>query len=172
MSRWCLSAAISTPCVALAPVSLGLCIFATGAAGQSLRESVNGMLTEWQFWSLCWALSAAAGVARALRDSDYDDLVSLVSVGLFSGLFGFAMVAIWVGSRGGHIGNEFRYLGLATLLGLLGKEQDKLVRYVINKTFSKIGVPGVSEHESVLGDDPSVDQHDGPDRGDSVEHNI
>ena len=169
MSRWCLPAAHSPLCVALAPL-VWFVLFASGAAEQSSRESVDGMLTEWQFWSLCWGLSASAGVARALRDSDYDDLLSLASVGLFSGLFGFAMVSLWVGSRGGHIGNEFRYLGLATLLGLLGKEQDRLVRYVINKTLTKVGVPGVPESEGLLGDDKPLDRHDSLGDSDSVEH--
>lgn len=128
------------------------------------------MLEEWQFWGLVWGIAASAGVARALRDSDYDDCLSLVSVGLFSGLLGFGVVAIWVGSAGGHVGSEPRYLGLAALLGLAGKEQDRLVRFIIAQTFDRLGVPELPDAQSVLGDDLPVDHDHGFSGGDRVEH--
>lgn len=128
------------------------------------------MLEEWQFWGAVWGIAATSGVARALRDSDYDDCLSLVSVGLFSGLLGFGVVAIWVGSSGGHIGSEPRYLGLSALLGLAGKEQDRLVRFIIKATFERLGVPELPEQERVLGDDLPVDGDHGVGDSDRVEH--
>ena len=124
-------------------------------------------MREWQFWSLVWACATAAGTLRTLRDSDYRDVCSLVSAGLFSGLVGFGMVAYWVSSDGGHVGHVPYYLGLAVIFGALGKEQDKFVRYVITKTFQAVGMPGMFPQEDNNGDDgPGPDDvcSDGSDR--------
>lgn len=127
-------------------------------------------MQEWQFWGLVWLTAAAAGVARCLRDSDYRSCLDLASVGLFSGMVGLGVVGFWIGSSGGHIGSEPRYLGLSALLGLAGKEQDRFVRFIITSTFDRLGVFEVSEQESVLGDDLPVDgDHEPDDRGD-MEH--
>lgn len=115
------------------------------------------------FWSALWGFAAAAGIARTLRDSDYDDIASLVSVGLFSGLVGFGVVAVWVSSAGGHSGAELRYLGLATLLGLSGKEHDRIVRYIITSTLDRLGVP---DEEELLGHRDSDHDSNQPDGGD------
>jgi hypothetical protein len=127
-------------------------------------------MQEWQFWGLVWLTAAAAGVARCLRDSDYRSCIDLVSIGLFSGMVGVGVVGFWVGSAGGHIGYEPRYLGLSALLGLAGKEQDRFVRFIITTTFDRLGVFEVSEQESVLGDDSPVDRDNDPDTGSDLEH--
>lgn len=128
------------------------------------------MLTEWQFWSTIWAIAAASGIARTLRDSDYHDLLDVVSVGLFSGMVGLGVVAFWVGSSGGHIGNEPRYMGLSALLGLMGKEQDRLVRCIISKAFQVSGVDELPRKRRVLGDDTPVDRGDRADDSNHLEH--
>lgn len=116
---------------------------------------------DYTFWAVVWVLAATAGTLRALRDSDYRDCLSLVSVGLFSGMVGFGVVAVLVGSSGNHIGHEPYYLGLSALLGLMGKEQDRLMRYVITTVFEKIGVPDLSRPNRVLGDDGPLDDAGG-----------
>lgn len=109
------------------------------------------------FWAAVWFIAGAAGTIRALRDSDYRDLCSLASVGLFSGMAGFGIIAVLAGSIDGHNGRELRYLGLAALIGLMGKEQDRLIRYAVAKSLKWLGVPDLPEQNIMLGDDdPSV----------------
>lgn len=119
------------------------------------------------FWVGLWALAGAAGTLRALRDSDYRDCHSLAAVGLYSGMVGFGSCAIVAGGFDGHIGHELRYLGMSTFLGLMGKEQDRVVRYVVSKGLEKFGVPKLPGSEIVLGDssvdDQPVDSGDSPD---------
>lgn len=109
------------------------------------------------FWAGVWIIAGAAGAIRALRDSDYRDLCSLACVGMFSGMAGFAIIGLMAGTVDGYVGRELRYLGLAALIGLMGKEQDRLIRYVVAKTLKGLGVPDLPEQDIMLGDnEPSV----------------
>ena len=128
------------------------------------------MDSSYLYWAGLWGIAAAAGTIRALRDSDYRDLCSLASVGLFSGMAGFGIIAVFAGGLDGHTGRELRYLGLAALIGLMGKEQDRLVRYVVSQALKKAGVPEMPEQNILLGDDqPSDGDHIAGD-SDTVEH--
>jgi hypothetical protein len=123
------------------------------------------MLEGEQFWELAfwvgvWGLAGFSGTVRAAHDGRYSDLGSLVSVGLFSGMVGFGTVAFWVGGLGGHVGHELRYLGLATLIGLAGKEQERLVSYVVCTTFDKLGVHAVHKPQDEDGDSGTMGDDD------------
>ena len=99
------------------------------------------------FYGAIFCVGAASGLFRAGRDHDYRNLWHLCNIGLVSGAFAFAILGTcyrWVGSPGN---DEFFFLAMASLLGLIGKEQDRILRGVVRFAFDKIGVKDVEELE-------------------------
>jgi hypothetical protein len=92
------------------------------------------------FYGSIFAIGAATGIVRAGRDHEYRNCWHLCNIGLTSGAFTFAVLGTmyrWVGSPGT---DEWSFLAMASLLGLIGKEQDKLIRGVIRFAFDKFGI--------------------------------
>lgn len=96
-------------------------------------------LYEIQFYFMVLLVSCTAGICRVLRDNEYQSVSNLVGIGLCSGFLGFACVGFMSGANGAVVGYEFRYLAVAALVGLLGREQDQLIKYLVKKLFIAIG---------------------------------
>ena len=92
------------------------------------------------FYAAVWCVGACTGMARAGRDRDFRDCRNLISIGVVSGFFAFAVVGImyrWFGDPGT---DEFFFLALSALLGLLGKEQDQWIRHTSALVLRKFGM--------------------------------
>lgn len=90
------------------------------------------------FWSSVWAAGAASGMVRAARRSEYRRWHDLVTVGLYSGMVSFGVIAFWTGGDSSHVGSEYRYLGFSALLGLSGVEHEKIIRAIIQRTAATV----------------------------------
>lgn len=98
-------------------------------------------LAEIQFYCAVLVAASLAGAFRSIRDSDYHSIGNFCGLCGCSGLIGFSCVSFLCGSNGGAIGRELYYLGIAACVGLLGKEGDQLIRFIVKTSLTKLGVP-------------------------------
>jgi hypothetical protein len=85
------------------------------------------------FFAIIYAVTVAAAVARGLRDSEYLNYRHAVNSCLSSGFFSLGIVSVWIYSNpGSNHYNAWYWIGIAALLGMLGKEQDKFLRLIVS----------------------------------------
>ena len=100
------------------------------------------------FYGTIFAIGGATGIFRAGRDHEYRNCWHLINLGLTSGSFTFAILGTlyrWVGDPGN---DEFFFLAMASLLGLIGKEQDRMLRGVIRFAFERLGIKNLDVQDS------------------------
>jgi len=84
------------------------------------------------FFAVIYAITVTATIARGLRDRDYLNIGHAFNSSLSSGFFSFGIIAVWLNSTANNLNyNSWYWLGVAALLGLMGKEQDKILRLVV-----------------------------------------
>ena len=85
------------------------------------------------FFAIIYAVTVAAAVARGLRDSEYLNYRHAFNSCLSSGFFSLGIVSVWIYSNpGSNHYNAWYWIGIAALLGMLGKEQDKFLRLIVS----------------------------------------
>lgn len=89
------------------------------------------------YFVVLWTLAFLAGVSRAARDHNYQRCWDLFSVGAVGGFYAFATVSILSYYGPSIIAFGWGYLGVAIGVGSLGKEQDKIMRWVLTKFLGK-----------------------------------
>jgi len=93
------------------------------------------------YYASVFVVGAVAGMSRAWHNGDFRSGTHLASIALFSGLLGFALVAILYGFEYvSQASPRVLCLGIAAFIGLSGKEQ---INYIgaINRTIkSKFGI--------------------------------
>jgi formate-dependent nitrite reductase membrane component NrfD len=85
-------------------------------------------------------LASVAGVSRAMRDDDYAYAGQLASIALFSGFVGVGTVAVLRHVGGMDNTSNGLCLGIACIVGLMGKEQDKLIRGMFQWLLKRFGI--------------------------------
>lgn len=85
-------------------------------------------------------LASMAGVSRAVRDNDYLRASQLASIAFFSGFVGVSTVSIFRHIAGMDSTSNGLCLGVACFVGLLGKEQDKLIRGMLQWLLKRLGI--------------------------------
>ena len=90
------------------------------------------------YFVVVWLLSFLSGISRTIRDDTYKRWWDCVSIGMVGGFYGFATVTIlaYYGPSVATFG--WGYIGLAVVIGSLGKEQDKFMRWLLVKALEKI----------------------------------
>ena len=89
------------------------------------------------YYAVLWLLSFLAGISRTLRDHTYKRIGDCIATGMVGGFYGFATVSI-LSYYGPHIAAfGWGYLGVAIAVGALGKEQDRVMRWVLTKFLGK-----------------------------------
>lgn len=89
------------------------------------------------YFVVVWLLAFIAGLWRTVRDHRYEHWWDCFSIGMVGGFYGFATVAV-LGSYGPSITTfGWGYIGLAVVVGSLGKEQDKFMRWLFLKVLEK-----------------------------------
>lgn len=91
------------------------------------------------FYAGVWLFAFAAGLVRVVRDHDCQRIGDVFAVGFAGGFFGFGAVCIWVGNDLDTLRSPWFYWGVAALIGLLGKEQDKYLRVLISSLMKRFG---------------------------------
>lgn len=84
----------------------------------------------WFYFSVTVA-GAMGGLCRTLRDPDYKSLRNLLGIVGSSGLLALGVVSYLNDSSSHEFVFQVKYIGLAGLLGLLGKEPDYIIKLVI-----------------------------------------
>jgi hypothetical protein len=90
-------------------------------------------------------LASFAGVSRAVRDDDYSRASQLASIAFFSGFVGVSTVSILRHIAGLDSTANGLCIGIACLIGLLGKEQDRLIRGLFQWLLKRIGIDKIDE---------------------------
>lgn len=83
---------------------------------------------ETYLFALVWVVAFAATVARSISDADRSGWIRRAGFGATAGFLSVGVIAVWSGSSangGGHIDARFA-VGVAALIGGLGKEQDRI----------------------------------------------
>jgi hypothetical protein len=80
------------------------------------------------FFALCWVVAFASTVARSIRDGDGGGVLRCIGLGATAGFLALGIIGCWLDRGPDGIGyfNPWFYIGLASLIGGLGKEQDAL----------------------------------------------
>lgn len=113
-----------------------------GIAQQTVQfiSTDDGML-----FAAVFLLASMAGVSRAVRDNDYSRASQLASIAFFSGFVGVSTVSIFRHIAGMDSAANSLCLGIACFVGLLGKEQDKLIRGMLQWLLKRIGFDKLDE---------------------------
>lgn len=90
------------------------------------------------YYSVMWSLAFLAGSCRTLRDRQFISGWDCVTVGGVGGFYAFAVVSICSYYGPGVADFGWGYLGVATAIGTLGKEQDKITRAIFTAFIAKL----------------------------------
>lgn len=89
------------------------------------------------YFIVVWVLAFVSGLSRTVRDHNYERWWDCLAIGVVGGFYGFATVTI-LGYYGPSIATfGWGYIGLAVVVGALGKEQDKFMRWLFLKVLEK-----------------------------------
>ena len=82
-------------------------------------------------YATIWAIAFFASISRSFRDADYSSCLRLLGLGFSSGFFAIGIVGIVWPDLTGRDGRSIclAYLcGIAALVGLISKDQEKYVK--------------------------------------------
>lgn len=92
------------------------------------------------YYAAVFVVAFLSGVSQTLRSRDFIDCRHGFNIGLVSGFLAFAIVAFIDGSTADRAGDEFFYLGIAALIGLSVKQQDRILRALWGAVAEKFGI--------------------------------
>lgn len=92
------------------------------------------------FYVVAWLFGFGASTVRILLDHDLPPFRNVIAGCLAGGFFSFGFIAILLRYDSSGVTDPWFYLGIATLAGLLGKEQEKYSRLLLAKVFRTIGI--------------------------------
>ena len=93
-------------------------------------------------------VAALAGFVSTFSDHRSLGFWNILAAGCIGGFVAVAVVGILIGSVGGISNGEPRYLGLAVLVGLTGKQSLKIAYFVMNKLAKQLGMEEKDESQS------------------------
>lgn len=91
------------------------------------------------FYVVAWGLASISGILVTFTRGEHRDGWDLVAIGCLSGLTSVGVLGIVCRVAGGTYGNEPYYLGLAILVGLLGKRGLKFSQWIVSSILNKLG---------------------------------
>lgn len=95
--------------------------------------------TTW-YYAACYAIAAAAGLARHLYDGDDRSLRNCFAIGFMSGFVGFGVATIFGGNDVVASGRGPLLLGVSAFCGLAGPAQIKVISSMQKFIFGKFGI--------------------------------
>lgn len=107
-----------------------------------------------QFWetvyySAVFVVGFLSGISQTLRDRTALGVSHCINVGLCSGFLSFAIVAVADGDNSARNGHEFFFLGVAAIVGLSGKYQERILRKVWSHIAKVLGIPDDDREDQV-----------------------
>ncbi len=93
----------------------------------------QGNIESIAFYVAVFIVASLATLARSVSSSSDRDWRSIVGKSCTSGFIAFGTISFIVGGDDSHARTHWYFLGIAALIGLLAREQDKIARLVISK---------------------------------------
>jgi hypothetical protein len=113
------------------------------------------------FYLCVYGMAFLSGCSRLLVSSAIVTCRNLFAVGLNSGFLGFAVVSILCRTSESFAGSEFFYLGVAAVIGLAGKEQERIISILWQGLLGKFGITERDRIKSLSQiDDEQIEQQD------------
>jgi len=98
---------------------------------------VHGITTqEIVFYAIVWFVGFAASFSRAVRDRECVDCRNIFGLSATAGFVSFGVVAVLFVPSPDAPSSSWYWIGISALVGILGKEQDKIAKAVLGKTFA------------------------------------
>jgi hypothetical protein len=98
------------------------------------------------FYAVVWLVAVLACLSRTLRDNSSSNAWHAVATSFTSGFFAFGCIAVWSFYAGHAPSNPWLLVGASALLGLVGKEQDAIIRGTI-RMFWKAAKVAIEEKQ-------------------------
>ena len=92
------------------------------------------------FYVATFSIASLAGMVSSCTDKRIRRGWDIFAAGVLGGFVAAASVGVLVGSLGGTVGSEPRYMGLAIMVGLTGRASLKIAYYVLDKVANAIGM--------------------------------
>jgi len=93
-----------------------------------------------QFYVATFLVAAVAGIVSTFTGDHRLGFWNVLAAGCLGGFVAVASIGVLVGSLGGIIGSEPRYIGLAILIGVTGQKSLKIAYYTLDVVAKKIGM--------------------------------
>ena len=98
---------------------------------------MHGITTqEIVFYAMVWFVGFAASFSRAVRDRECIDCRNIFGLSSTAGFISFGVVAVLFVPDANAPSSSWYWVGVSALVGILGKEQDKIAKVVLAKVFS------------------------------------
>lgn len=98
---------------------------------------MHGITThEIVFYSIVWFVGFAAAFSRAVRDRECFDNRNILGLSATAGFVSFGVVAVLFVPGSDASGSSWYWIGVSALVGIVGKEQDKIAKGVLSKVFA------------------------------------
>ena len=100
-----------------------------------------------RFYVATFVVAALAGIVSTFNGDNRIGYWNILASGCLGGFVAVASVGVLVGSLGGTVGSEPRYIGLAILIGVTGQKSLKIAYYTLDVISQKIGMTNGPEDD-------------------------
>lgn len=98
---------------------------------------MHGITTqEIVFYAIVWFFGFASSFSRAVRDRECVDSRNILGLSATAGFVSFGVVAVLFVPDADAPSSSWYWIGISALVGILGKEQDKIAKAVLSKSFA------------------------------------
>lgn len=98
---------------------------------------MHGITTqEIVFYAMVWLVGFASSFSRAVRDRECVDCRNVFGLSATAGFVSFGVVAVLFVPNADAPSSGWYWIGVSALVGILGKEQDKIAKAVLSKSFA------------------------------------
>ena len=94
---------------------------------------MHGSYNEFIFWFMCYGIAFASSISRSSCDPDPIPVTRQLGSGSSAGFFTIAIIGLFGGSSIASASGQYFFVGVAAVVGLLGREQDKYVKLIVSK---------------------------------------
>lgn len=99
------------------------------------------------FHGAAFGIGCIAAMCRLVHERSHRDTRDLAAISVQGGLWSFGVIGILGHYTPDIVTSTWFGLGVAALVGLGGKEQDKYLRHVIGFLWSKLGLPKLDKND-------------------------
>lgn len=130
------------------------------------QQSVSPFQTvEVVFYASVFLMAWLAAVSQTLRGDHFVSCRHSLNLGMVSGFLAFTVVSFVDGIISDRVDDPFIYLGVAALIGLSVRYQDRLIRSVLNTFVKKFNMEPINWEAENSYDNPRMMDNTGSEPG-------